>query len=241
MSNLTVFDFVGNQVRVIIINGEPWWIASDVAIALGYSDPHDAIRRHVEAEDKLSGVLPDSRIIAINESGLYSLILSCKLESAKNFKRWVTSEVIPQIRKTGKYEALDFPKRTLGEEARDIRESAETFMYIHQVIADTDPRMAQIMIDRLAYHIQGGQAVLLPSENESRLAGCVEIAQEIIGIKVGKDEQMLGKYCAKAWRKAYDNEPQRVKRECGGAFREIMVYPANDPIILDAIREFYSR
>lgn len=95
------------SIRTVVKNGEPWFSSKDVAIALGYSNPHKAIRDHVDDEDK--GVnetfTPGGKqvIAVINESGLYSLILSSKLPSAKAFKHWVTSEVLPSIHKTGGY------------------------------------------------------------------------------------------------------------------------------------------
>lgn len=94
-------------IRTVEKDGEPWFSGKDVAVALGYSNPHKAIRDHVDNEDK--GVnetfTPGGKqvIAVINESGLYSLILSSKLPTAKAFKRWVTSEVLPSIRKTGGY------------------------------------------------------------------------------------------------------------------------------------------
>ena len=88
-------------------DGEPWFAGKDVASAGGYSNSSDAILKHVAAEDRLESRIAISgqrrKVVFINESGLYSLILSSKLESAKRFKRWVTSEVLPQIRKTGGY------------------------------------------------------------------------------------------------------------------------------------------
>jgi prophage antirepressor-like protein len=90
--------------------GETFFVGKDVAMALGYKNTYDALRKHVDSEDKTTLAICDSgsnyktRAIIINESGLYSLILSSKLEQAKAFKRWVTSEVLPQIRKTGRYE-----------------------------------------------------------------------------------------------------------------------------------------
>lgn len=100
------------QVRTININGEPWFVGKDVAVALGYCDPADAIRTHVDKEDKGVGETPTpggkQRVIIINESGLYSLILGSKLGSAKRFKRWVTSEVLPAIRKTGSYDMDEY-------------------------------------------------------------------------------------------------------------------------------------
>ena len=90
--------------------GEPLFCGKDVAVALGYKKPENAIAVHVEDEDKTSTLIQGSgsnyksQVIVINESGLYSLILSSKLDSARRFKRWVTSEVLPQIRKNGRYE-----------------------------------------------------------------------------------------------------------------------------------------
>ncbi len=95
------------EVRTMVINGEPWFVGKDVAMMLGYANTKDALARHVDAEDKLGSGFTTSgqrrEMTIINESGLYSLILSSKLPQAKEFKRWVTSEVLPQIRQTGGY------------------------------------------------------------------------------------------------------------------------------------------
>lgn len=114
MNDLLLFKFENKEVRTLQIDGEPWFIGKDIAQILGYSNPSKAIRDHVTDEDKLMGVQNVTPYIVdtqgrkqyptlINESGLYSLILSSKLPSAKEFKHWITSEVLPQIRKTGKY------------------------------------------------------------------------------------------------------------------------------------------
>lgn len=95
------------SVRTVVIDNEPWFVGKDIAECLGYGDTNQAIRKHVDDEDKLtrrfdgSGQGRDMTII--NESGLYSLILSSKLPTAKEFKHWVTSEVLPDIRKHGLY------------------------------------------------------------------------------------------------------------------------------------------
>ena len=95
------------NLRCIEKNGEPWFVGKDVATALKYSDTFGALKKHVETEDKLVCQIDSAgqkrSVTIINESGLYSLILSSKLESAKRFKHWVTSEVLPCIRKTGGY------------------------------------------------------------------------------------------------------------------------------------------
>lgn len=95
------------SIRTTVQSGEPWFVGKDVAEALGYERADNAIRKHVDEEDKLMHQISASgqkrNMTIINESGLYSLILSSKLPSAKAFKRWITHEVIPSIRKTGGY------------------------------------------------------------------------------------------------------------------------------------------
>lgn len=95
------------SVRTIIIDGDPWFVGKDVAASLGYKDTSDALKKHVAEEDKLTRCFTDSgqnrQMYVINESGLYSLIFGSKLESAQKFKHWVTSEILPSIRKNGIY------------------------------------------------------------------------------------------------------------------------------------------
>lgn len=98
------------RVRTVIIDGEPWFVGKDVAVILGYSKPRNVIAMHVDCEDKkvapIQGDLGGTQqMIIINESGLYSLILSSKMPKARDFKRWVTSEILPTIRRTGGYVA----------------------------------------------------------------------------------------------------------------------------------------
>lgn len=143
MNDITIFNYEGNDIRTVTIEGEPWFVGKDVAEVLGYSNPRDALYRHVDGEDKNTvafhdGIQGNPNMTIINESGLYSLILGSKLPTAKQFKRWVTSEVLPAIRKTGGYihgaddldpaelmaKALKVAERTLAE--RDARISALT-------------------------------------------------------------------------------------------------------------------
>ena len=113
MNELTVFqnpDF--GAVRSLTVDGDPWFVGKDVASALGYRDSVNALKAHVDVEDKRGWQITtpkgQQQATIINESGLYSLILSSKLPDAKKFKRWVTSEVLPAIRKTGRF-AMDGP------------------------------------------------------------------------------------------------------------------------------------
>lgn len=108
MNELKQFNFENNQVRTLLINDEPWFVGKDVAEILGYSNPRDALSKHVDSEDKDSVAIHDGNkgnpnLTIINESGVYALVFSSKLQSAKKFKHWVTSEVLPTLRKTGSY------------------------------------------------------------------------------------------------------------------------------------------
>ena len=107
MNELQIFNFDSNEVRTVVVNEEPYFVGKDVAKILGYKRTADAIKQHVDLEDKGVGKIQTpgglQKTTLINESGLYSLIFSSKLDSAKRFKRWVTSEVLPQIRKQGFY------------------------------------------------------------------------------------------------------------------------------------------
>ncbi len=106
------------SIRTVEIDGEPWLVGKDVAAALGYSNPRKAIADHVEKEDrgvtKCDTPSGTQTMTIINESGLYSLVLSSKLPDARKFKRWVTSEVLPSIRKTGGY-AVPTTEKTLAD------------------------------------------------------------------------------------------------------------------------------
>ena len=108
MNEIKVFNNAEfGKIRTLNRDGEPWFVGKDVAMALGYKDSVNALKSHVSEEDKsgwrIATQYGEREAVIINESGLYSLILSSKLDSAKRFKRWVTAEVLPSIRKSGGY------------------------------------------------------------------------------------------------------------------------------------------
>lgn len=117
MNELKIFNSVEfGEIRTVTIDGEPWFAGIDVATALGYSNTRAALSRHVDSDDKNTVAIPDGNKgnpnqTVINESGLYALIFGSKLESAKRFKHWVTSEVLPSIRKTGSYKPMTIPEQ----------------------------------------------------------------------------------------------------------------------------------
>ena len=135
MNDITIFENPEfGAIRTITIDGEPWFVGKDVARILGYRDTSDALKKHVDDDDKLSRRFADSgqnRIMyIINESGLYSLVLSSKLPEAKRFKRWVTSEVLPSIRKNGAYiaeEKLRASNALLEDKISSLEPKAEYY------------------------------------------------------------------------------------------------------------------
>ena len=148
------------EIRVMVKDGEPWFVGKDVAEVLGYKSPSVAICENVDSEDKTTFVISESgskyksKTTFINESGLYSLILSSKLPQAKEFKRWVTSEVLPQIRKTGAYLTQDFCMRVLNAEG------TVTTTQIAQDYGMTAHDLNQILVDMKLVYPCGGQLVL---------------------------------------------------------------------------------
>lgn len=109
MSNLTIFKFENTPVQTIVENNEIFFRAAQLAELLQYKNPHKAIKDHVDPDDLtkreiVNTVNKRAQVLFVNESGMYSLVLSSKLEQAKKVKRWVTAEVLPTIRKTGKYQ-----------------------------------------------------------------------------------------------------------------------------------------
>ena len=137
MNDLTVFENEEfGSVRTLSMDGDPWFVGKDVATALGYKEPTKAAREKVDPEDrgmsKMDTPRGEQEVVIINESGLYSLILSSKLPKAKAFKRWVTSEVLPALRKTGSYSVkpeppVFEPKRT------SVGEIASLLLQIRQI------------------------------------------------------------------------------------------------------------
>lgn len=145
MNNLQIFDSPDfGQIRTIQKNGEPWFVGKDVADILGYQNGSRDVNRHVDEDDRQNyqnGTFESNRgLTIINESGLYSLILSSKMPKAKEFKRWVTSEVIPAIRKTGGYIAG-------SENMTDAEIMAKAVLVAQSTIRQRDQRIKELESD----------------------------------------------------------------------------------------------
>lgn len=150
MNELQSFNFEGNNVRTLIVNQEPYFVAKDVADVLGYQNGSRDINSHVDSEDKLKYQISTSgqmrEQIIITESGVYSLIFGSRLESAKRFKHWVTSEVLPTIRKHGAYmtpekiEAALLNPDTIINLAKQLKSEREGRLIAEQQVNELRPK-----------------------------------------------------------------------------------------------------
>ena len=149
MNTPQIFNFEQHEVRTVTIHDEPFFVGKDVTSILGYSNSRDALNNHVDSEDKIvltSRIatlenMPNRGLIGINESGLYSLIIGSKLPNAKKFKRWVTSEVLPTIRKTGSYSNV--PK-SFAQALRLAADLEEKNQLLEQQIAEYEPKISYL-------------------------------------------------------------------------------------------------
>ena len=193
------------EIRSMTIDGEPYFVGKDVAAALGYSNPRDALSKHVDSDDK--GVANcdtpsgTQKMTIINESGMYSLILSSKLEGAKRFKRWVTSEVLPSIRKTGAFatdsaaaelKARELRVKEMNAQARLI--NAETRRL---TILQKEKGLSKVAVDALAVRamedVTGKDlGEYLPRTEKTYSASEIGNALGISAAKVGKIANAYG-------------------------------------------------
>lgn len=146
MNTPQIFNFEQNEVRTVLVNNEPYFVGKDVAEILGYSKPRNAISTHVDEEDKQDAPIQGDlggkqKMTIINESGLYSLILKSKLPNAKKFKRWVTSEVLPTIRKTGSYSNVP---QSFAQALRLAADLEEKNQLLEQQIAEYEPKISYL-------------------------------------------------------------------------------------------------
>lgn len=190
---------------MVVINNEPWLVGKDVARALGYKDTSDALKKHVDEEDKGVGEIPTpggkQSVIVINKSGLYALILGSKLPSAKRFKRWVTSEVLPSIHETGRYEMpkKEKPKRNaLSSVNMMVKNITDVLQKAGVEPVFIAAEAARIYTDQ-GYEVQA--PLVTDKDTMPKLYDCTEIARKLgIMSKNGKPHnQAVSDIIKKLW------------------------------------------
>ncbi len=176
------------DMRTLSIDGEPWMVGKDVAQALGYTNPQKALRDHVDDEDRTlneSFTVNGTMATLINESGLYSLVLSSRLPGAKKFKRWVTSEVIPSIRKTGNYTAPDKLKQQQIEAKLNNSRARVASMWL-KIGTLATPEYKQVCSSYASAVLSGGNEIIpLPEGTGEKLFSATEVGA-ILGITANR-------------------------------------------------------
>ena len=181
------------NIRVVENSGEPWFVGKDIATILGYAKPENAIANHVDGEDKTSTLIQGSgsnyksKAILINESGLYSLILSSKLPQAKAFKRWVTSEVLPAIRKHGNYTApkQENKSKSIDLEIRLNNSKARMASEYRRIAEMTDIKEYKHICQQKAVEVLAGMPLLPMEEVTEKTYSATDIGK-MFGVSKNK-------------------------------------------------------
>lgn len=195
MNELRIWNYESSEIRTVELNGEPWFVGKDVADILEYQNGSRDINRHVDEEDRRKIMLFDGNqnkeTIIINESGLYSLVLSSKLPTAKKFKRWVTSEVLPAIRKTGTYQMsqhnIDKAKALEIKEMNARVRMSNQFLKLAEVETSMSKDYKSILVAKAAEVLAGEEILELP-KSKQKMYTATEIG-EMYGVtaqKVGR-------------------------------------------------------
>lgn len=233
MNELIIFENPEfGSIRTVELDGEPWLVGKDVAAALGYKNPQEAIRTHVDDEDKgVSEILtPGGKqsVPIINESGLYSLVLSSKLPTARKFRRWVTSEVLPSIRKTGGYTAKAKPmtdyQQMMAETRRRNAQIQEARIYTELAKRYKGTSYEQVLNAHATKSLAGEYLLPLPEAGE-RLMSAGEV-----GAKLGISSNLVGKLTNKHGLKTdqygkwmHDKSPYSSKEVPSFRYKECVV------------------
>ena len=210
------------NIRVVENSGEPWFVGKDIATILGYAKPENAIANHVDGEDKTSTLIQGSgsnyksKAILINESGLYSLILSSKLPTAKKFKRWVTSEVLPAIRKHGNYTApkQENKSKSIDLEIRLNNSKARMASEYRRIAEMTDIKEYKHICQQKAVEVLAGMPLLPMEEVTERTYSATEIGR-MFGVsknKIGSLANANNLKTAEYGKLFYDKSPHSQKQ-----------------------------
>jgi prophage antirepressor-like protein len=190
MNELQTFDYNGSQVRTVEKDGEAWWVLSDVCVALGISNVSQAASRLDEDERSMFNIGRQGKVNVINESGLYNVILRSDKPQAKPFRKWVTSEVLPTIRKTGQYNAKPNKALEIKETNARVRLS-NAFLKLAKV--DTlSSEYKNILVAKAAEALTGFQLIPLP-QSEQKMYTATEIG-EMFGVSAQKIGKLSNQY-----------------------------------------------
>jgi prophage antirepressor-like protein len=250
MSNIVPFQFGDHEIRIQVDNtGNPWWVAKDVCEVLEVKQPTRALKRLDDDEKGVISIHTPGGIqdvLSVNEGGLYSLVLGSRKTEAKAFKRWVTHEVIPAIRKTGQY--------SIGQQAGPVlpERKAELLLIAQakDLLADLGQLTARdklMLADQARNVMQTGQRLLpAPASATDATTYGFSVAERVtqLGYQLSRKEQAalyphLGKRIAQEWRSRHEGEPAKETRWVDGAQRQVAWYAQEDSLWIDVIIQSY--
>ena len=243
-----MFKFEESTLSVIKNNDDVWFRGKSVATILGYTDLKQAIRKNVESEDKMKlgdfrgGVWEtpltnnEKNTIYINESGLYSLILRSKLDKAKKFKRWVTKDVLPSIRKTGKYEVPTPAESDPLQERRLQLDEMNTYMKVYETI--DNPKLKTVIMDWMHNTISGQKAITDESTQYAR--DITDICKEVFGFTPDFGQKIkIGQVLKKEYAKQFDEPLLKYEKYCNGSMRKVNAYPkSKEQWIINTLKNY---
>ena len=227
-NNIITKEYLQSKVTIIIDDkNKAWFKGGDVASILGYKDKDQAIRKNVEMEDKIK--LKEFKVrlgdailnyhphtIFINESGLYSLMLASKLDTAKKFKRWVTKEVLPSIRETGSYAV----KKEVDDNQLKLRE-IQYKEYLILMEQGNCAKLKQAYQDRLYNEISGGKSSTEKEYSRDIVTILKEEFNKTVDFSVASS---IGKHIVKQYRLKYDKDPEKYMKFVNGNNRPVFCY-----------------
>lgn len=242
MNDLTVFSNERfGRIRTVLIDGVIWFVGKDIAEALGYSNPRKALADHVDNEDKNTvtirdGIPGNPNVTVINESGVYSLIFASKLPDAKEFKHWVTSEILPSVRTTGSYSTgvqIDTAKQQRAEAMLNNSRARVASLWLK--ISDmATPEYRQVCSSYASAALCGKEVIPLPTAVSEHLYTAEEIGKEL-GLsanKVGRMANELGMKTAQYGKYFYDKAKNCAK--------EVQTFKYNQ-LAVDTLRELVEQ
>lgn len=229
------FTFQGNEVRSLFVNGEPWWVATDATKILGYRSAGDATRWLDEDEKGTHSVRTpggEQTVTIVNEPGMYSLILRSKLPQAKAFKRWITHEVLPAIRKTGAYGQVPKPREiTAAAGPVPYREQAEILSILRPVLPEAyATATGKVIMAR----VMGERPELASSETP--LYASTFLAEKGHKPKtVAKFQSGFGSRVSNRYFKVHGRRPGKIPGPAGSRIDQVACYTEDDRPILEQV------
>lgn len=241
--DLQLFSFNDQSVRVISVNGDPWFVATDVCAILDLGNVSQACKplkpreKDLYNNDTLGG---KQDVVIISESGLYRLTMKSRKPQAEPFQDWVCEEILPTIRKTGKYEViptqLEIKKSIPVIASRELAlETARSVSEIKDLLADTDPRLCQLLVDVAINDAINSIKAIAPA-NETQWMGVAEIAEHLNLPVTPQNRTSLGKFV----KAACGNIGKQESRICNGRMMPIWCYPFPNSEVEKSVKNFFK-